>query len=309
MKKARALSTTCTSLVLLGAGVASAELPVDRCYARDYDAAHLAAHPGQGVAALRLWFFDETADAQSSRSALVQATMAEQGQATRDGVGGRQLTQYATCDTATDTCYVECDGGSFVVSPVGTDGLRLATSFFAMGDVESCGGFTDLAEQQGSETVYQLTAAPAALCESLWRPHPLPEAGCYGIDYADMGRGQGVLGLRLRLDAPDSGYAFPQARGVLAVRLPNGGRAQVAGMGGVRVQVPVWCLSRDGRCWSQVDDATFALTPEGTGATLATMLFPVFGPEDQSFDLAMPGQSETRHALRAMPDTECRGMD
>ena len=307
MKKARGLSTICTSLFLAAPGVVLADLPLDRCFVRDYDAAHLAAHPGQGVAGLRLWFFDETDENFRAHSVLIEARMSAQGQAARDGVAGQVLTQYAFCDG--DTCFVECDGGSFTVQPAAAGGVRLATQFFVLGEAESCGGISDLAEQQGSETVYLVPEAPIAACEVLWRTYPLPAAGCYGIEYSDMGRGQGLLGIRLRLEAASTGRPFTLADGTLAVNLPNGGRAQAAGMGGARVQLPVWCASRDGRCRSGMEEGSLALTPDGQGVVLTTSRFLVFGPEEQNLDIAMPGQSETRHALRLLPDDQCRGME
>lgn len=299
MKKALALSTIFISLGL----AAPAQVPENGCYARDYDAGHLARNPAQGVAGLRLWVFDE---GPSARAALVSALMADQGQGARDGVGGMTLTQYAVCDEGEGRCFVECDGGSFRSRPV-AGGIELVTDFFAMGE-EGCGGYSDLAEGAG-DTVYRLAAVEASLCEALAQTHPLPPEGCWGVRYSDMGRGQGLLGLRLRMGAPDSGFAFAASSGWIAVDLPDGGRAREAGMGGARVQAPVWCGSRDGFCRSGPGEGVFRTVVEGDEVLLVTGGFMLFGLDDAAMDMAMPGQGETRHRLRRLPDDECRGME
>ena len=305
MKKARVLSTIFISLALAG-GAARAQLPAQGCFLRDYDAAHLRANPAQGVAGLRLWFYSETTDG-SQPAVMVEARMAGQGQAVRDNVAGQVLTQTGICD-GRDSCYVECDGGLFTAERV-EGGLRLTTRFFAVGEQDSCGGTSDLAEGQDRQTVYQLAAAPDAACETLWRQQPLPGPGCYGIEYSDMERGQGLLSIRLRLGAPEPGYTFAQVQGTFAVALPDGGRARAAGMGGARVSVPVWCSTRDGLCRSGIDEGALAVVPLGQGMALSTGRFLVFGAEAESLDIAQPGGGETRHQLRLLPDDACRGME
>lgn len=284
-----------------------AELPPPGCYARDYEAAHLTAHPAQGVAGLRLWFFTED-DAGETPAALVEARMADQGQAARDGVGGAVLTQLAICD-AQGACYVECDGGLFTTEMTAGGGLRLSTQRFRVGEGESCGGSSDLAEREGRATVYLLDPAPAETCERLWRPHPLPAPGCYGVTYSDMGHGQGLLGVRLYLRAPDSGFAFPQAEGTFRVTLPDGGRAREAGMGGARIAVPIWCSSRDGFCRAGIDEGGLRVVPMGEDAlALETTRFLVYGPEAANLDIAVPGPRPTRHQLQRMRADACQGM-
>ena len=318
MKKAQGRNTTCiearTRLAALiafaavgGAASALAETPAQGCYAREYSAQHLAEHPDQGVAALRLWFFDESA-ADDSHAALVEARMADQGQGARDGVGGDVLTQYALCD-ADRSCYVECDGGIFETAILPDGDLQLTTRFFALGEGDACGGGSDLAEIRGEETTYRLSAAPSEICQALWQPHPLPEPGCYGMTYSDMGHGQGLLGLRLLLHPADEGYAFPQADGAFRVTLPDGGRAAAAGLGGARLSVPVWCSSRDGLCRSGVDEGALAIAPLGDGVALSTGRFLIFGAEAANIDIAAAGQAITRHQLRRLAPEECRGME
>jgi len=314
MKKAQGRNTICTdartALALCAALLATpaaADLPPPGCYARDYGAAHLVTHPAQGVAGLRLWYFSED-EAGTRPAVLVEARMAGQGQALRDGVAGQVLTQFALCD-AQGACAVECDGGYFTSEITQRGGLRIATRHFTLGEGFSCGGSSDLAEAGAGVTTYRLAAAPAGECETLSRRYPLPAPGCYGVDYSDMGRGQGLLGLRLRLGPADEGFSFPQAAGTFRVRLPDGGLARQAGLGGSRIAVPVWCSSRDGLCRSGVDEGALAVAPLGQGLALSTRGFFVFGPEARSFDIAVPGMGETRHQLRLMPDDECRGMD
>ncbi|WP_323021093.1 hypothetical protein [Pararhodobacter sp.] len=285
-----------------------AELPPPGCYARSYDAAHLAAHPEQGVAGLRLWYFTQ-GDAGDTPAALVEARMAMQGQAARDGVAGRVLSQYAICD-AQGACYVECDGGLFTTEVTGDGGLRLSTERFRVGEGDSCGGSSDLAERDGQTTLYQLVIAPAEACESLWRPHPLPAPGCYGVTYSDSGHGQGLLGMRLYLRAPDSGFTFPQAEGTFRVTLPDSGRARAAGMGGARIAVPIWCSARDGYCRSGIDEGALMVVPMGEDAlALETSRFVLYGAEAANIDIALPGPAPTRHQLQRMPPDACRGME
>ena len=294
------------ALLLLPAP-ALAQLPAPGCYARDYDAAHLAAHPGQGVAGLRLWFFAEDREG-NTPAALVEARMAAQGQAARDGVGGAVLTQYAVCDPI-GACYVECDGGAFTTEPQADGGLRITTSYFRVGESDSCAGPSDLAEAETAATSYHLAAVPVEQCQSLWRQHDLPEAGCYGVDYSDMAHGQGLLGLRLLLHPTDEGYAFTQAMGTLRVTLPDAGRARDAGLGGARLAVPIWCSGRDGFCRSGVDEGAFRAVPQGDAVSLVTQRFLIFGAGASSLDIALPGGGETRHLLRPLPDDACRGME
>lgn len=288
-------------------GPALAQLPPPGCYARDYDAAHLAAHPGQGVAGLRLWFFAEDRDG-NTPAALVEARMAAQGQATRDGVADRVLTQYAVCDP-TGACYVECDGGSFATEPLADGGLRITTAYFRVGEDDSCAGPSDLAEAEAPATTYLLAAAPDDQCRALWQPHELPAPGCYGIDYSDMVRGQGLLGLRLLMHPADQGFAFAQAMATLRVTLPDGGRARDAGLGGARIGAPVWCSGRDGLCRSGVDEGAFRVVPQDGAVALLTNRFLVFGAGASQLDIAQPGGVETRHLLRPLPDDACRGME
>ena len=232
--------------------------------------------------------------------------MAQQGQALRDGVAGMTLTQYALCD-AEGSCAVECDGGVFTTRLRPDGGLDLETRNFTLGEGNTCGGTSNLSE--GGVTAYRLSPAPEVECASLSRVFPLPEAGCSGVDYADMTRGQGLLGMRLFLRPADEGHAFPQAEGTLGVRLPDAGTARAAGMGGARIAVPIWCTGRDGLCRAGVDEGALRIEPLADGVALTTGRFFVFGAEAASLDIAWPGQAETRHRLHPMPADQCRGME
>jgi len=309
MKKALVLSTTCISLGLI-AGVARADLPVNGCYAADYDAAHLAAHPAQGVAALRLWFHDEVPGQTANRAVAVEAVMADQGQAARDHVGGLSLTQYAYCDAEDSQCGVECDGGSMAVS-AGDTGITVATSFFVIGNSDVCGGISDLAETTGQLTRYALAAAPVDACETLWRQHPLPAPGCYGVDYADDTAGQDIEALRLRMFAPDPDLgeaAFALMSGNIGVTLPETGRAAEVGMAGAQVARSVWCSTFDATCRGQLGEGWFLIEPDVAGVRLTIPQFPMAGRGARVFDLASPGGPPAVHLLHEMPDAACRGL-
>lgn len=307
MKKARVLSTICISAGLL-AGPAWADLPVNGCYAADYDAAHLAAHPGQGVAALRLWFHDEIPGQTAHRAVAVQAIMANQGQGARDFVAGLTLTQYAYCDASDGRCGVECDGGEFAVSTT-AGGISIATSYFVLGNPDVCGGVSDLSE--GAETHYTLAAAPVETCHPLWSQHPLPAPGCYGVDYPAESGDQDVSGLRLRVDAPDPALGAP-AYAVLSARLgvilPQTGRAAEAQMGGARVARDLWCSTFDGACRGQTGGGWLLIVPhdEGVQITVPTMVFA--GRGVRQFDLSVPGTPPAVHRLMPMRASHCGGL-
>ena len=170
MKKARVLSTICISL--LAAPALAQVPPAGACFVRDYDAAHLAANPGQGVAGLRIAFHAPRDASGDAGTAVLSVRMANQGQAVADGAGGLTLHQVAGCRPfgASATCFVECDGGEMAVQAAADGGLRLTTSHFAIGASLGCGEgevISNLSEGAGAPTVYRLSAAPAAACADL----------------------------------------------------------------------------------------------------------------------------------------------
>lgn len=301
------MKTLLAGLIVLCAAPALADLPVNGCYAVDFDAAHLAAHPGQGVASLRLWFHDEVPGQTANRAVAVEAVMAAQGQAARDRVSGLTLTQYAYCDPSNGRCGVECDGGWFDVTTGDTD-IRISTANFVIGDPDVCGGESDLAEVSGTETPYVLAAASVDACEALWNQHPLPEPGCYGVDYPDEATGQGVLALRFLVDTPDPGLGAPAyavLSATLGATLPETGRAAAAHMAGAQVSRDVWCRTFDGACRG---GGWFLIASHGAGVQLTVPTLTFAGRGTRYFDLAVPGTAPVVHRLTPMRASQCRGL-
>jgi hypothetical protein len=167
MKKARVLSTICTSLALAAPALAQIP-PAGSCFVRAYDAAHLARNPQQGVAAIRLRFHAPPPGS-SEAAAIVIVRMADQGQGRADGVGGQTLRQIAWCrDAGKPSCFVECDGGMIALSALADGGLQLATEHFLVGADLGCGEDTTYSNlSEGGRTVYRLVAAPAEACADL----------------------------------------------------------------------------------------------------------------------------------------------
>lgn len=161
--------TRLLALALLAAGPAAAQTMPEGCFARDYDMAHLAANPDQNVASIRLGFHPDHPWSQDALSVAI--TLADQGRARAEGLGGQTLTQFATCwiDGGTPMCGVDCDAGLMEIVGLQGDTLTVRTSHFWVGDVEGCGGAFDLAEGDPVRvaTTYRLTRAPATACPPL----------------------------------------------------------------------------------------------------------------------------------------------
>ena len=163
MRNSKALSIIFTSAILTGPALADEAFPMG-CYARDYSPAHLAAHPGQGVAALAI-NFSEDGDWPGESYFFVRARMSDQGQAARDGVQGMTLFEGGTCRHANGDCFVDWDGGGFTLISrdgdtilIGTRGMRLT--------LDGCDSdaISGLNETYDGETRYRLTAAPPEAC-------------------------------------------------------------------------------------------------------------------------------------------------
>ncbi|WP_224815883.1 hypothetical protein [Hasllibacter sp. MH4015] len=158
MKRLRALSTICISAMLCS-GAADAQGFPAGCFVRDYSPEHLATHPEQGIAGLRMLF--DTADLTVS----IVAVTSYGGQALRDGVPGRLLIANALCDSD-GRCDIPCNGGGFWLHRdegetilIRTDGARVAERTC---DPDASG--TDLVEVPGEVTTYRLTRVPLESC-------------------------------------------------------------------------------------------------------------------------------------------------
>ena len=306
-------STICISASLCvwaAAGLAEALPGPGACFQQRYDAAHLAAHPQQGVAELHLWFFDTEPGVTPSRSVIAAARMASQGQGARDGVGG--LTLRATLHCAIDAtglprCFHDCDGGAIALETLADGGLLVSTEDAVLGAPESCGGTSNLSD--GGLTRYQLVAAPAAACADLATPHPLPEPGCYGVAYSRADPAGTVAAMTLHLGPPDPAFgalAFPWLHGQLAIDVAP----SAPGMGelaGARVMLPIWCASDSGACHTlHAEDGIWRFSWDGAELSLVSSRFLLFDDLDQSADLTRGMQ--TRHALAPLPAESCAGL-
>lgn len=164
-KQGRGAGPATVALCLAGAAAAQ-EMPQEGCYARTYDAAHLAAHPDQVVAAMRM----RVAVEDDLRFAAMTVTFADQGHAGRNGFGGRTLRQWVDCredGRGRPFCGVECDGGWFIVTRQDAVGLTFRTDSLMVGDTEGCGGAVDLAEFPGQAVFYRLNRVDDAVCEGM----------------------------------------------------------------------------------------------------------------------------------------------
>ncbi|MCU0906929.1 MAG: hypothetical protein MUF73_05645 [Rhodobacteraceae bacterium] len=151
-------------MLLLLAAPASAQGMPQGCWARDYDAAHLAANPDQVVRAMRLSFGK---DPENGPVAWLEVTLADQGHAGREGLGGVLLQQGLLCraDGGRPTCVVECDGGSFEVVAQAGGQIDIRTRYLLLGIDDECGGPVDLAELPDTPVTYRLFRAPDSACD------------------------------------------------------------------------------------------------------------------------------------------------
>jgi hypothetical protein len=160
----RSTAFTSLGLILALPGLAVAEGPAPGCYARDYDAAHLTAHPEQVVSAMRLRIGEPGANGEAP--AELRVGLADQGRARAEGFGGRASTQALVCKDWGDdpACGVECDGGVFAVAE-DAEGVTLTTDRLLVGDPGECGGLFDLVEREGEPVSYRLLRADPSACE------------------------------------------------------------------------------------------------------------------------------------------------
>ena len=129
------------------------------CYARRYDAQHLAQHPRQKVQQIGLYF---TSAAKHTPAAF------EVGLAIVARGTGRSFSSPATCAERGDAivCNVESDGGTFQLRPRGSgmtlqvvgDGLRMeGSTFFEAGGTRS------------DDNLFVLTPSAVSLCAAAQR--------------------------------------------------------------------------------------------------------------------------------------------
>lgn len=316
MRKAPVRSTTCISLgLVLGpvlglAAPAFAQVPpAGACFVRDYDAAHLARNPQQGVAGMTVWVFDQAPGQADSRALALAVRLADQGQAAEAGLGGRELRQIVPC--AVDgpdagTCFVECDGGTVTLTARADGGLELATEHLAIGEDLTCGGgVMNLAEGAG-RTLYRLAADPGgAACADLATARPLPPPGCYGAE----GLAGAVARLRLVIDPPTEeapAVVFPYAGGRLELTIaPDAAAGALAGSAPV-----LWlgCSAFDGLCRHSEGAGGLTLAAAGGGLDLGSAGLTFYSaPDDAEIDLTAALAGLPR--LAARPMAACAGLE
>ena len=175
-------SITFTSALLVAGQAIAQGAPTHGCFARDYGADHLAAHPDQIVARMVVLIGPATVIlpslpswrelAESSQSAdmlnpdqtwmrmAVETT--NQGHVAASGHGGQSFEQTLVCGGG--GCGVECDGGGFETERDDGDILQFRTDYLMVGDTGGCGGAIDLAERPREPVSYRLSRVPDALC-------------------------------------------------------------------------------------------------------------------------------------------------
>ncbi|AKS46785.1 hypothetical protein SAMN05444287_1908 [Octadecabacter temperatus] len=162
MKRKLALA----ALVSLSSSVALANtIPEVGCFTRIYSADHLASNPNQGVAAMRLLLV-HTPEYAASVTAVLDVTMADQGQGRADNVGGHTLSVGLGCLSM--RCHSDGDAGGIDISRQSSDGITFQGSAL-LGDWEQDHlPSSSLSEGTGQPTVYRLNAASAGSCEGMY---------------------------------------------------------------------------------------------------------------------------------------------
>ena len=125
----------------------------DACFARRYDAAHLARNPAQRVASI---FLVPTGHSDSNYAAILHLGFRLKGSpALYDGFA------YCNSKGAGAECLMEGDAGSLTLSPR-QGGLRLTVGDFLV--VEGEAGFSPDLAKDGDDRVFHLSAAPVGAC-------------------------------------------------------------------------------------------------------------------------------------------------
>ena len=135
------------------------------CYARYYDDAHLKAHPKQQVRRIAIDFDvnersdsatkNGPADFQAGISFMLKRSSEWYGQALACKVAGERF-----------ECYLEADGGTFVLTPSG-DSLRLEVTGGAASEIHAEGekDFGAVGAPGSDDRVFILPRAERKLCE------------------------------------------------------------------------------------------------------------------------------------------------
>ncbi|PLX38340.1 MAG: hypothetical protein C0606_09015 [Hyphomicrobiales bacterium] len=126
----------------------------DSCFARRYDAAHLAKNPAQNVESI---FIVSTGHSDPDTKAILHIGLKLRGSdALYDG--------FAYCNASGEgaACNMEGDGGSMTITPR-KNGIRIAVGNFFM--LEGAAGFTPDLATEGDDRVLLLYPAPAGACK------------------------------------------------------------------------------------------------------------------------------------------------
>jgi hypothetical protein len=139
------------------------------CYARRYSAAHLAAHPGQVVAAIEFRIGKDPFG--DGLAAVMRVTAARQVKAH----GGKSFIQTFSCyrDKGVLNCDADCDSGKILISREDGKVLEFHTRRLRMSDTDNlanndgCTFSMDIAERPDEDVAYRLSRAPEAACKGL----------------------------------------------------------------------------------------------------------------------------------------------
>jgi hypothetical protein len=161
------VQTALAGALVMAASMASANEIRPGCYERIYSSGHLATHPDQHVAAIRMKVGEWATNV--SRATQLEAVVANQGRARGSRYAGRTLSQFLFCGTEGrwDTCVAGCDVGSLQVIKQTNTSMTFRTRYLLVGEVADCGGEIDLAEIPGQWVSYKLNRAPDSACKGM----------------------------------------------------------------------------------------------------------------------------------------------
>lgn len=154
MKRALILAL-CAATPALAESPRAAVFPGDQgCYRRDYDAAHLAAHPDQLVKTIRL-----SADSAQSDARFLLLTIEIQPR------GGAAVRARGYCENTGGSlsCGLEGDAGWLTLEPT-SKGLRAKVGRDGIG-FETETGFVSFGGGQSDDEVFAIPHAPKAACQ------------------------------------------------------------------------------------------------------------------------------------------------